>query len=271
MAGLPKVVLHTPDGASAEIYLHGAQVTSWKASDGKERLFLSRCSPFREGSAIWGGIPVAFPQFGRFGALPIHGLARLTAWEWLGAQWLGGHMVGRFRLAASAEICRSWNHRFSVELQVALSSTQLEVALQVSNVGNHSFDFTVGLHTYLAVDDLGTVALHGLGGLDYLDACGGLELRQKTPLLHFGDEVNRIYFDAPPSVSVEEAGRFTGIHASGFRDVVVWNPAAKRCAAIPELAADDYQRFICVEAVTLGTPVTVVPGAVWHGAQRLLA
>ena len=271
VGALPKVMLRTPDGASAEIYLHGAQVTSWKALDGKERLFLSRISPFRDGEAIWGGIPVAFPQFGRFGALPIHGLARLLAWEWLGAQWIDGRMVARFRLDTNAQISRTWPYRFSAELTVQLGSSQLAVTLQVRNTGAESFDFTAGLHTYLAVDELGEVALHGLDGMDYLDACGGLERRQNLPLLNFNSEVNRIYFDAPPTVSLAEPNRMTGIHANGFRDLVVWNPAAARCAGIAELEAEDYQRFVCVEAVMIGTPINLAGGESWQGGQRLIA
>src|SRR5512146_3353582 len=73
---LPKVILHGPDGAQAEVYLHGAQVTSWKAADGLERLFLSERSDFLPGSAIRGGVPVIFPQFNELGPLIKHGFAR---------------------------------------------------------------------------------------------------------------------------------------------------------------------------------------------------
>lgn len=269
--GLPKVTLRTPDAASAEIYLHGAQVTSWKAADGKERLFLSDLSPFRVGEAIWGGIPLAFPQFGRFGALPIHGVARLMTWEWLGAQWLDGCLVARLRLAAPHHA--HWQHCFTanVELTVTLSSAQLVVSLHVCNTGETAGNFTAGLHTYLALDDAQSVALHGLDGLDYLDACGGLERRQTTPWLDFSREINRIYFAAPPAVSLAEASRITGIQARGFHDLVVWNPAVQRCASIAELAADAYQHFICVEAVQIGTPITLAPGECWQGEQRLIA
>jgi len=44
-SGLQKVVLHY-EGTSAEIYLLGAHVTSFKTKDGVERLFLSEVYPF---------------------------------------------------------------------------------------------------------------------------------------------------------------------------------------------------------------------------------
>ncbi len=60
--GLPRVSIATPV-ASAEIYLHGAQVTSWQPAGQEEVIFLSRQSQFDAGKAIRGGIPVAFPGF----------------------------------------------------------------------------------------------------------------------------------------------------------------------------------------------------------------
>jgi glucose-6-phosphate 1-epimerase len=79
---LPKVILTAADGARAEVYLHGAHVTSWlPAGASEDRLFLSRRSRFAAGAAIRGGIPVCFPQFATQGPLPSHGFARVTAWD----------------------------------------------------------------------------------------------------------------------------------------------------------------------------------------------
>src|SRR5436305_1852990 len=79
--GLPKLILVAPDGARAEIYLHGAHVTSWIPAGDGERLFLSASSAFRPGAAIRGGVPVVFPQFSDRGPLPKHGFARTSEWE----------------------------------------------------------------------------------------------------------------------------------------------------------------------------------------------
>ena len=79
--GLPKVILSNSDGARAEIYLHGAHVTSWLPAGGEEQLYLSAASEFRDGAAIRGGVPVVFPQFSSGGPLPKHGFARNLAWE----------------------------------------------------------------------------------------------------------------------------------------------------------------------------------------------
>ena len=78
---LPRIVLTATDGASAEVYLHGAHVTSWCPADmPDDRLYLSARSTFAAGAAIRGGIPVSFPQFAGQGPLPNHGFARVITW-----------------------------------------------------------------------------------------------------------------------------------------------------------------------------------------------
>jgi len=60
--GLPRIQI-TGSGAEGEMYLHGAQVTSWKPGGNDEVLFLSTKSRWQEGQAIRGGIPICFPWF----------------------------------------------------------------------------------------------------------------------------------------------------------------------------------------------------------------
>src|SRR5580698_3974847 len=60
--GLPKVQITSP-AASVEIYLHGAQLTSWRPAGSEEVIFLSEHSRWEDGRAIRGGIPVCFPWF----------------------------------------------------------------------------------------------------------------------------------------------------------------------------------------------------------------
>ena len=71
--GQPKVVLSTAD-ATAEVYLHGATLTSWKVG-GEELIFVSPKAVFEPPKAIRGGVPVCFPQFGMLGPLKVRGAA----------------------------------------------------------------------------------------------------------------------------------------------------------------------------------------------------
>ena len=66
------------------MYLHGAQVTSWKPAGAEEVLFLSSKSRWEEGQAIRGGIPICFPWFRAKGGdpqAPAHGFVRTKAWQ----------------------------------------------------------------------------------------------------------------------------------------------------------------------------------------------
>ena len=57
--GLAKLQIASA-AASGEIYLHGAQVTSWKPAGHSEVLFTSQHSKWEDGRAIRGGIPCLF-------------------------------------------------------------------------------------------------------------------------------------------------------------------------------------------------------------------
>ena len=83
-AAWPLCRLHTPEGDTALISLHGAQVLSWRTANGHERLYLSPQIDWQAVAqsryAIRGGIPLCWPQFNRRGSLPKHGFARLLPW-----------------------------------------------------------------------------------------------------------------------------------------------------------------------------------------------
>ena len=49
--------------ADANVFLHGAQVTSYKPNGQEDVLFLSGHSSFESGKAILGGIPICWPWF----------------------------------------------------------------------------------------------------------------------------------------------------------------------------------------------------------------
>src|SRR3954468_15120906 len=121
---LPVVSLVSPDGARAEVYLHGAHVTSWIPSGGTQRLFLSERSDFGGSAAIRGGIPVIFPQFAARGPLPKHGFARASDWELVNFDAQHGRATqGRatLRFSSSAATRAIWPGEFIAELRVSVS------------------------------------------------------------------------------------------------------------------------------------------------------
>merc|ERR1719390_14421 len=74
-------VLRHSSGATAQIYLLGATLCSYKTPNGKEQIFVSPGAIFDGKKAIRGGVPLVFPQFGQPDkAMAQHGFARSSIW-----------------------------------------------------------------------------------------------------------------------------------------------------------------------------------------------
>ena len=273
LGGLPKVMLTAADGASAEIYLHGAHLTSWIPAGGAERLFLSRASEFRAGAAIRGGVPIVFPQFSNFGPLPRHGFVRNTAWELMGVETTAeGQLTVKFSLSDSEATRNVWPHAFQIIFAVTIGGQQLRMKLSITNSSEAPFIFSCALHTYLQIADIHQTVIENLQDVRYLDQVNERrEAIQGESLLPFNARVDRVYFDAPARVVVHEPQRQLSVAAEGFPDVVTWNPGATLGATLPDLEPDGYRRMLCVEAAAIGRPITLAPGpgGQWHGTQTL--
>lgn len=274
--GLPTVALAAADGARADVYLHGAHVTSWRPAPGApDRLFLSAASRFADGAPIRGGVPVCFPQFADQGPLPMHGFVRTQAWRLVRAGVVaGGAAQAVLRLADSAATRELWPHAFALELTVTVTRAALDLALAVTNAGTAPFAFTGALHTYLRTDDVRAVRVRGLAGVRYRDKVTRQDAVVETAAaLAIDRPLDRVYHATPESLAVIESSRALAVRATGFTDTVVWNPGPARGAAPagppPDLPPDAYLRMLCVEAAAARTPITVAPGAAWRGAQTL--
>ncbi|MFZ5512098.1 MAG: D-hexose-6-phosphate mutarotase [Pseudomonadota bacterium] len=270
--GLPAVRLSSPDGASAVVTLHGAQVVSWIPAGGEERLYLSERSRFEADAAIRGGIPVIFPQFAAEGPLPRHGFARTAEWT-LQQSSSGADFAGAvLRFTDTARTRSIWPHAFAAELTVVVGADRLDVELEVENRGGDDMRFTAALHTYLRVQEVETVRVDGLRGLHYRDqAAGGREDQESAEVLTIDREIDRIYFDAPATLLLREPRRSLSIHGEGFPDVVVWNPWDEKCAQLADMPALGFRRMLCIEHAVIGHPVRLKPGAAWWGRQSLQA
>lgn len=269
---LPRIVATAADGARVEIYLHGAQLTSWQpAGDGAERLFLSARSRFEASAAIRGGVPVCFPQFAALGPLPSHGFARVAAWDLVhAARNAAGAALLRLRLADSEATRALWAQAFVAELSVTATGRTLELGLSVENTGDRALAFTGALHTYLQVADVTQAAVHGLRGVGYRDKVTGSDGEiEAAEALRVVGPIDRVYYAAPPDLELREPGRAMAVRTSGFPDTVIWNPGATGAAAFADFEPDGYLRMVCVEAAAVRAPIEVNPGATWRGTQTL--
>lgn len=272
--GLPRIELVAGDGARAEIYLHGAHVTSWHpAGEAEDRLFLSPRSAFATGEAIRGGVPVCWPQFADQGSLPMHGFVRTVPWQLMRAgRRADGGAEAALRSAATATTRAIWPHAFALEYTVVIAGRTLAMTLSVTNADTAPFAFTCALHTYLAVRQLRAARVRGLAGAHYRDKVEKQDdVVETAPELPIDRFIDRVYRAAPADLTLAEPNRALSLRTEGFFDTVVWNPDAARCATMADMEPDGYLHMLCVEAAVAHRPVTLAPGAEWLGRQTLTA
>jgi glucose-6-phosphate 1-epimerase len=267
----PKIKIWTLDGASAEIYIHGAQITSWIPANGVEKLFLSKKSNFGNNASIRGGVPIIFPQFSDLGPLPKHGFARRMEWQPGDVNQSEDITAVDFFLSANLQTRQLWPFSFNAALSVALSNTQLQITLKIINTGDVSLSFTSAMHTYLAVEDINHIKIDGLGDCPYIDTTQmphSLHTQKEKSLLFTG-EVDRIYPGAPSKLRLFDGQLTTSVESQGFPDVVVWNPWKEKTAMLNDMEPDGYLHMVCIEAAAIQSPVVLAPSQTWAGSQIL--
>ena len=267
---LPAVTIRAADGAQATITLYGGHLVSWQTSDGQERLFCSRASSLDGSRAIRGGVPVIFPQFGARGTGMRHGFARVATWQLASSGETDGAAHAEFILQHTDlpdAIGATWPCAFTLRLRVAVQGQSLELNLSVHNTGEQAFPFSAALHSYFAIDQLSEARVGGLQRVRYSDETPQDAL-QAEEWLQFADKLDRIYYQLPGALTLQSGSHTLRLEQQGFTDAVVWNPGAQDAAALPDLADDEYPRFICIEPALI-QPDTLAAGAEWTGRQRL--
>jgi len=233
---------------------YGGHILSWHCQ-GRERLFLSQKAKFEAGTAIRGGIPIIFPQFSNRGPLPRHGFARTQYWQVLQCEGAQAHL----RLRDNAQTKKILPQAFVADLFIELKPSQLQLTLQITNSGDDVFDFTSALHSYLAVSDIATVQVSGLQTCSYEDALSKKRRLADDDVLRFEREVDRIY--QCNQTVLHDGEQQLQLHGDGFDDSVIWNPHAATTATINDLGADEWRRFVCIEAANVMTKIVLPPGA----------
>jgi len=266
--GLRKVRLARAGGASCEVYIYAAHVTSWKTANGMERLFLSSKAEFAKGKAIRGGIPICWPQFAGRGPYAKHGFARNTD-SWKVRRTVAEPSPSVTLELRDCEASKDYPFSFVLTYTVTLESdTALSVGMQVVNQSDDALDFTAALHTYFAVSDVGTVRIRGLKGLKYEDnAAGGEVCEEAEEQVAIQGEVDRVYLGAPEKVVIVDGDHSLSVEKRGLPDAVVWNIGDAKAGTLKDLGPGEWQRYVCVEAAAIGGKVTVAPGAKWEARQ----
>lgn len=244
----------TSDWSTAEIYLHGAHVTSFQKKDEPPLLFTSQSSHFATGHPIRGGIPIIFPWFGARQGSPAHGFARLHDWTLQESSSLpDGGVAVRFSFpgcAASAP----WPS-FTADYIVTVADT-LRLEFIVTNVSRDmNLACETCLHTYFAVGNIETISVSGLKGTSYSDKVENFVRKlEMDEVIRFTGEVDRVYTDttAPVDILDPTLGRRIRVEKSGSASTVVWNPWVARARQLPDLGDNDYREMVCVESGNVG-------------------
>lgn len=228
--GLPKIVLSLRDGAhSAEVYLHGATITSYKHNH-VEHIFVSDKAIFNGVKAIRGGVPLVFPQFSQpLPEMPQHGFLRTSSdWTYEEKRETSSFSTASKEEGDDEEVSvvlklrdteasrLLWPHAFEASLHIRLTTSQLIYQLCITNPEANSPPFTCHtlLHTYLRIPSIHDIKVTGFEGVKYLDKVASSS--SQDPILQeerevvFTSEVDRIYLaensETMPKLTISVAG-----------------------------------------------------------------
>ena len=267
----------TSPAARATVCLMGAHLMEWQPIGQQPVLFHSRKSDLEPGKPIRGGVPIAFPWFaidskqdryqGKPG--PTHGFARIQSWTLAFAALAGEDLHLTFTLAPT-DISRQYGFdNFRLAFQLIIGKT-LTMQLTVANDAAEPLVFEEALHTYYQVADVHEVTLTGLEPTSFIDKTDDFKVK---PALHAPLAItaftDRIYPDTTATCVIHDPAwrRRLIVGKANSNTTVVFNPWKE----MPDLDANDWHEFLCVEAVNAGATKVTLPSGKTHTMQAHVA
>lgn len=242
---LELIVVDHPQ-VKASVALQGAHLLSWKPAGEEEVLWLSGNTPFKNGVALRGGVPICWPWFGPSAqpGLPSHGFARNLPWALKGHDEDDKGAVLTFELKSSEATRQYWPHEFTLLARFKLGKT-CEIELEAHG----EFETTSALHTYFNVVDIAAVKVSGLGER-YIDKVKNAEegvLSNGTET--FPDRTDRVYLNAETCSVIHDDALNRNIDVTHHHNsnVVAWNPGPALSVSMGDMPDDGYKTFVCVE------------------------
>lgn len=291
----PITLVHTKSGGQCTIYSFGAHLTSYKTSQGKELLFLSRDAILDGSKAIRGGIPLCFPQFGQPDkSMPQHGFLRNNYWKEVeGSRFDDDEYASISMELALADVVHArggkWDNNTTLDAKctytVIINGEGFTTTIEMNNLGTESFDFQVLLHNYFLVQerkalDTQHCNVKGLEGYTVDDKISGKEYLCDAPVTIPECIIDRVYtpkkeimdlkltIAAGPTnyLSLVASGEVAGkrVPVSG----VVWNPMEK-AKVMGDFGDDQFNDMICVEPGLLSNIPTLKGGKIAFFTQTV--
>ncbi|WP_312670770.1 D-hexose-6-phosphate mutarotase [Pseudescherichia sp.] len=237
----------------ASFALQGAHLLSFKPAGEEEVLWLSGNTPFKNGVALRGGVPVCWPWFGpaQQQGLPAHGIARILPWTLTAHNEDENGVVLTFELQSSDATRELWPHDFTLFARFKLCQT-CEIELEAHG----EFETTSALHTYFNVGDISAVKVSGLGDR-FIDKVNNAQEDVLTDGVQtFPDRTDRVYLN-PEACSVIHDGalnRAIEVIHHHHSNVVGWNPGPALSVSMADMPDDGYKTFVCVESACVTVP-----------------
>jgi glucose-6-phosphate 1-epimerase len=261
---MPRVHI-TSSLCEGEIYLHGAQVTSWKPAGAEELLFLSTKSRWEEGQAIRGGIPICFPWF-RAKAddpqAPSHGFVRTTTWQIESIVENGSGVTVTMFTRSDERTQRWWPGEFRL-VERATFGSELSLELGCTNTGTTPLRFEEALHTYNRVADVPDARLQGLDAVSFLDNTDSNTEKTQRGDAAIASQTDNAYLNTQNVVDLLDRNMHRRIRLSKANSLttVVWNPWREGANKLRDLGDDEWAQFLCVEASNiLSFAIDLEPG-----------
>ena len=265
------------NGAELVVAQQGAHIVSYQRTGEKPLIWPNDDVVFKKGKGIRTGVPVCWPWFGVFDRNPqsvkamylgdepagAHGFVRTADWAMVGVEAEGTALRVELALPVPEGGFPGWPHQVDLKMSLLLDD-QLHIRLTSHNRGTETVSLSQALHSYFAVSDVRQVHVEGLDGLDYIETLDDWKTVPQAGDLHFTGETDRIYLDTPPQLSIVDPAwqRRIQLTSSGSRSAVIWNPWIDRAAQFSDMAADGWQRMLCIEtANVMNDVVTLAPGA----------
>jgi len=249
---LELIVIDHPQ-VKASFALQGAHLLSFKPAGEEEVLWLSDNTPFKNGVALRGGVPVCWPWFGpaQQQGLPAHGIARILPWTLTAHNEDENGVVLTFELQSSDATREQWPHDFTLFARFKLCQT-CEIELEAHG----EFETTSALHTYFNVGDIGAVKVSGLGDRFIDKVNNAQEDVLADGVQAFPDRTDRVYLN-PEACSVIHDGalnRTIDVIHHHHSNVVGWNPGPALSVSMADMPDDGYKTFVCVESACVTVP-----------------
>src|ERR1700690_314141 len=204
---MPRVQI-TSSLCEAEMYLHGAQVTSWKpaGNSNDEVLFLSSKSRWTDGHAIRGGIPICFPWFrakANDPQAPAHGFVRTKTWQLESILQEGDAVVVTMVTESDEHTRRWWPGEFRLVFRGTFGS-QLKLELICANTGTTPLRFEEALHTYNRVAEVQDVRLLGLDTGTFLENPDSNKEKAQRGDVTIASQTDRAYLNPRNTVELSD-------------------------------------------------------------------